>query len=116
MRKIARVLTILSIPLLVALAPSTAWATSYLDVSVALKMLLVMTDKMASPVTVGIVYDETNPASQADAASIKSIIESGSETPGVIEVKPVMISLKALSGLRNTRMAFLAQGPQCIGV
>jgi hypothetical protein len=75
MQKIVCILNILLIPLLLTLGPRAAWATNYLDVSTALKTLLVVTDKMEPPIIVGIVYDGANSASQGDAAAIKSMID-----------------------------------------
>lgn len=92
------------------LAAYPAGATDKLDLSVALKTLPLLTNKIASPATVAIIYDPANAESKSDAEEIKSIIDSGIEAPGDIKMKSQMTGTNELSKLAGSQIAFLAHG------
>jgi hypothetical protein len=87
-----------------------AWATDQLDLSVALKTLPLLTNKMTSPASVAIIYDSVSPESKADAEAIKSIIDGGMEAPGNLKLKAQLMSTSELLGLAGIQIAFLARG------
>ncbi|MGB9152941.1 MAG: hypothetical protein WCD70_07620, partial [Alphaproteobacteria bacterium] len=80
------------------------------DLSVALKTLPLLTNKIASPASVAIIYDPASPESKSDADGIKSIIDGGIAAPGDLKLKAQLMSVGDLSGLSGTPIAFLAHG------
>ena len=86
------------------------WATDQLDLSVALKTLPLLTNKMTSPAVVAIIYDPASSESKADADRIKFLIDGGLEAPGNIKLATQLTSVSELSGLSRARIAILAQG------
>ncbi|MDR3449134.1 MAG: hypothetical protein P4M15_05210 [Alphaproteobacteria bacterium] len=87
-----------------------AWATESSDLSVALKTLPLLTAQIASPATVAIIYDPANPASEADAQKMRSILESELQAPGDVKLIVRMVGTTGLSGLAGAAIAFLANG------
>lgn len=108
--RIMRILGATSILLFSLLATHPVWATNQLDLSVALKTLPLLTNKIASPAVVAIIYNPASPESKVDAEAIKSIIDSGLEAPGNIKLTARMTSTSELSGLSGAKIAFLAHG------
>jgi len=92
------------------MAASPVWATDQMDLSVALKTLPLLTNKITGPAIVAIVYDTANAESKADAEAIKAIIDSGLEAPGGVKLAAQMTGTGELSKLSGTRIAFLAHG------
>ncbi|MEJ0062561.1 MAG: hypothetical protein WDO70_05020 [Alphaproteobacteria bacterium] len=84
------------------------WATDQQDLSVALKTLPLLTNKMTSPTAIAIVYNPASAASREDAESIKSIIDGGLEAPGGIKLLARLTSTEELSGLSAVKIAFMA--------
>src|SRR5579871_6151304 len=83
-------------------------ATDRQDLSVALKTLPLLTNKIPSPAPIAIIYDPSSAESKTDAEAIKSIIDSGLEAPGDIKLVPQLVSTGELSKLSGVRIAFLA--------
>ncbi|MDR3449739.1 MAG: hypothetical protein P4M15_08370 [Alphaproteobacteria bacterium] len=81
-----------------------------MDLSVALKTLPLLTNKITGPTSVAIIYDPSNTESKADAERIKSIIDGGLQAPGDIKLITQLTSASDLSGLAAAKIAFLAQG------
>ena len=84
------------------------WATDALDLSVALKTLPLLTNKITSPATVAIIYNPAHSESKADAEAIKAIIDNGLEAPGNVKLIAQLTSTSELSKLSSAKIAFVA--------
>jgi len=92
------------------LAAYPVWATDRLDLSVALKTLPLLTNKITNPAVVAVIYDPSSAESKTDAESIKSDIDSGLEAPGGVKLAAHLTSTEELSGLSTAKIAFMARG------
>ncbi len=107
----ARLLRSLSIFYIMAsgmLTSHAALATDALDLSVALKTLPLLTNKITSPATVAVIYNPAIAESKADAETIKSIIDNGLEAPGNVKLVAELTSTSELSKLSSVKIAFVA--------
>ncbi len=103
-----RLLTAICFGLLCLCSP--AQATDQRDIATGLKTLLLLTDKMAMPATVAVLYDPTLPDSQEDAETIKNDIENGIGVPGELTLKAQLTSVEVFSPASSAKIAFVAQG------
>ena len=95
---------------LVATTAEPAWATDQLDLSVALKTLPLLTDKIAGSVKMSIVYDPASLDSKHDAEMIKATIDGGFEAHGNIKLTADLVSTLELQNVANGKLAILAHG------
>jgi len=95
-------------------AASGCWqeakATDQLDITVGLKTLPLLANKIASPAPVGIVFDPANGASKADADAIKAAIDGGLEGPGGVKLTGQMVAVSDLGKLSGAKIVILAAG------
>jgi len=89
---------------------SPALATDQKDITVGLKALPLLTDKISGSAVAAIVYDASSPASSADAEAIKAAIGSGIAAPGGVNISAIMVPTSDLSKLSQTKIAFIAKG------
>jgi hypothetical protein len=108
--KTAHRLDVICILVFNLLMPPLAWATDQQDLSVALRTLPLLTNKMTGAATVAVIYDPVSAESKADADKIKSIIDHGLEAPGDIKLTARLTSTAELSTLSGAKIAFLAHG------
>lgn len=87
-----------------------AFATDQKDISVGLKALPLLTEKISGNAVAAIVFDPNSPASAADADSIKAAIGSGIAAPGGAQITALMVPTTDLSKLSQAKIAFIAQG------
>lgn len=87
-----------------------ALATDQVDLKVAFRVLPLLTNKIVSPATVGIVYAPDNPASAAEAKTVQSLIDGGLEAPGGVTLSSVLVPANDLKKLSDVKVAFLAKG------
>lgn len=85
-----------------------AFATDVLDISTALKTLLLMNDKPSGAIVVAVVFDPAAPASKADAAAIKNNIDNGAGVPSGLNITAKLVETSALGNLSGAKVALLA--------
>lgn len=90
------------------LSPSASFATSPTDVSIGLKILLLMHEKYSGAIPIAIVYNPAIPASVTDANNIKKNIDSGVGVPEELAINAYLVSSDQINKLAGARMAFLA--------
>ncbi len=90
--------------------PSLAKETERTDILVGLKTLPMLGDPLSPPVYMGIVYDQNNPQSKADAEAIKAVLGSGAKTQEGESVTGVMVPLSDIGKLSQVKMAFVTVG------
>jgi len=99
------------------LIPSVACATDSLDISIGLRILLLMKEKYTGgPVPVAVVYNSAVPSSIADAENIKKSIEQGKGVPEELKFSPYLVSLDHADKLSGAKVAFLADNLTVDGV
>jgi hypothetical protein len=103
-------LAVLGLIAFTLLGAETAGATDQQDLAVALKTLPLLTNKIASPAVVAVLYDQAVPASKNDAEKIKSVFDGGLKAPGDIHLDVQLVGMTELSQLSKAKIAFVAEG------
>ncbi|MDR3436161.1 hypothetical protein [Telmatospirillum sp.] len=85
-------------------------ATDAFDLSVGLKTLPLLSQRIVGPVNMAIVFDPGSPESRADADAIKAAADGGAEVPGGERLVPMLVAADDLSRLKGARLLFLTQG------
>ncbi len=80
------------------------------DLSVGLKTLPLLTEKMSGAVVVAVVFDPAKPNSKAEAESIKAMIDSGMEPPGGIKLTATLVSSNEGHKMAGAKIVYIAQG------
>ena len=106
----ARTFGTLGVLLVVLLLSSAARATDQLDLSIALKTLPLLTNKMTGSTNVAVIYDPAIPATRVDAEAIKSILDNDLAPPDDLKLVTQLISTNQMSGMGTVKIAFLAHG------
>jgi hypothetical protein len=106
-RKIAVVIVLLAA--FFGAAPS-AYAMDELDLSVGLKTLPLLDNKLGGNVPVALIYNPKLPASQAEANSLYKTITGGFQAPGGIKLSAVMVSTEDLSKLTTIKVGIVTEG------
>ena len=88
----------------------SAYAMDELDLSVGLKTLALLDNKILGNVTLAIIYDPHLPDSQAEAASLQKIITGGLQVPGGLKFTAVMVSVNDLSKLSSAKVGIVTKG------
>lgn len=97
--------------LLLLATPVLAFAeTDKSDLSVGMKTLPLLTDKITGNASLAIIYDPSNPASQREAGNVKAILDSGFEAPGDLKLRGVLVPVGDLGKLSGSRVAILTGG------
>lgn len=91
-------------------ATSTLAATDEQDLSVGVKTLPLLSNKITGTVKLAIVFDPVNPASRAEANGIKAILDGGFEAPGDLKLVGVMLPVADLGMLSGNKIAVLTSG------
>jgi hypothetical protein len=102
-------LPLITLCVALACAPCTA-ATDRADLSVGMKTLPLLTNKIEGSVTVAIVFDPASPVSRDDANNIKAIFDGGLEVPGDLKLNGLLVPVNELDKMGGTRIAVLAEG------
>ena len=89
---------------------SSAWAVDQMDVSVGLKTLPLMNNKISGSAAMAVIFDPANPASKAEADEVKALIDAGLEAPGGIKISALMVPSTDLSKLSGAKIGFVAKG------
>ncbi|HEU5048161.1 MAG TPA: hypothetical protein VFT64_10005 [Rickettsiales bacterium] len=89
---------------------SVAYATDQLDISTGLKTWLLVNDRPQGKVTVAVVYDPSNPSSEADGKIIQQDIGTGVGVPGGLNVVSALVPAGDMKAISAAKIAFLATG------
>ena len=108
--KVARFAQLLVALVLVAGLPSQVFAVEKLDLSVGLKTLPLLTDKLSGTVTMAVVYDPANAASKSEADAVKAIADAGLEGPGGIKITAALVSTAELGKMAGAKLGFVTKG------
>ncbi|MTJ81939.1 MAG: hypothetical protein F8N37_13125 [Telmatospirillum sp.] len=92
------------------LPASPAQATDAVDLAVGLKTLPLLADRIASPVTMAVVFDPANPESRRDADVIKAAADASPRLSGGQALVALPVAVTDLPSLKGLRLIFLAQG------
>lgn len=87
-----------------------AMATDQLDVSVGLKTLPLLTNKITGQATMAIVFDPANAASKADADAVKALLDAGIDAPGGVKLTGQLVGVGELAKLSAAKIVVVAAG------
>lgn len=90
-------------------SPSVTLATDAMDIATGLSTLPLMNDKIYGIIPVAIIYDPGNEESIADSQNIKDDIDKGVGVPLSLSVHTKLVSIKDISQLQGSKVAFLAK-------
>jgi hypothetical protein len=85
-------------------------ATDRLDLSVGLKTLPLLTNKILGPAIVAIVFDPASAESMADADAIKGSFDEGLGGPGSVALNGVLTSASDLGAIDRAKIIVVAKG------
>jgi hypothetical protein len=85
-------------------------AADQLDLSVGLKTLPLLDNKITGATVMAIVYDPANAESKAEANTVKSIIDAGLTGPGGIKISSLMVTTAELAKLSEAKLAYVTYG------
>ena len=88
----------------------TAYATDEFDLSVELKTLPLLTNKISGTTVIAVIYNPAVPDSKTEANNIKELIDSGMEAPGEVKLSARLVSTTDLSGLGDSKIGVVAKG------
>ena len=91
-------------------ATNPALAMDGLDLSVGLKTLPLLKNKLPSNAVLAIIYDPKFPASVAEAQAINNNIDGGFEAPGGVRISALMVSVNELSKLSEAKIGIVTTG------
>ena len=85
-------------------------ATDQADLTVGIKTLPLLVDRITGTTTMAIIYDPANPASKSEADEIKSIVDKGLEAPGELKLVSKLVPVDELAALSGSKIAILTSG------
>jgi len=91
-----------------AVAP--VFATEALDVSVGLKTLPLLKNRITGTINMAIVFDPANPESRADADMIKAFADDESMAPSGDRLIGMKVAVNDLAKLKGAKVVFVAKG------
>jgi len=94
---------------LLVLSSPIAFATDQIDLSVGLKTLFLMNNKISGTVAVAVVFDPVNAESKTDAETIKNNIDSGNGIPNGLTLSAHLVSIHDLEKSPGAKVIFLAK-------
>ncbi len=97
-------------------APSVSFATDALDISIGLKILLLMKERYSGPIPVAVIYNPAVPSSVSDAESIKKNIDQGTGIPEELKFSAYLVSLNHAEKLAGAKVAFMADNLSSDGI
>ena len=92
------------------LASSALAATDQTDLSVGIKTLPLLTNKIEGSAKIAIVFDPANGASKQEAGGIKAILDAGFEAPGDLKLTGVLVPVGDLATMADSKIAILTSG------
>ncbi len=99
-----------AVVLLALLLATPAMATDQLDLSVGLKTLPLLNDKLSGSAVMAVIYDPANAESKSEADDVKTLIDAGLEVPGGVKITSLLVSTSDLAKLSGTKLAFVTKG------
>lgn len=90
--------------------PVSAAATDRLDMSVGMKTLPLLTNKISGDVEIAIIYDPANLGSRNDADEVKKIIDGGLDMPQGVKISSLMVPVSDLAKLSQAKIAYVTYG------
>lgn len=108
-QKIKKILMAASLAIAVSI-PATVWATDKTDITVGLKTLPLLSNKISGAAVMAVIYDPANAASKADADSVVAAVGDGIDAPGGVKVTTMLVATSELSKLSQVKLAFIAGG------
>lgn len=94
---------------IVSFAPVVA-DTDRDDLSVAMKVLPLLDEKLPDAVELSIVFNPSDAASKREADKIKTILDAGLQVPGGLRLISVLVPANDLNKITGTRIVVLASG------
>ena len=91
-------------------ATSAVAATDQADLSVGMKTLPLLTNKITGTASLAIIYDPANSASQQEAAGIRAILDGGFKAPGDLKLTGMLVPVGDLGKMAGSRIAILTSG------
>jgi hypothetical protein len=85
-------------------------ATDAEDLSVGIKTLPLLTNKITGTATLAIIFDPTNSASKDEASKIKAILDGGFEAPGDLKLIGILVPVSDLKRLEGSKIAVITSG------
>ncbi len=86
------------------------FATDALDLSVELKTLPLLTNKITGQAVVAIIYNPALSESKTEAESLKATIDAGVEAPGGVKLTAILVSTDNLSKLSEAKIGIVTAG------
>jgi len=110
MNKVCKLSALITLIVTSFFAMPSAYAMDELDLSVGLKTLALLDNKISGDVPLAIIYDPKLPDSEAEAASLHKIITDGFQAPGRLKLSAVMVSVDDLSKLSSAKVGIVTKG------
>lgn len=110
MNQLRSIIVLAALCFIVLLSPDVAYATDELDLSVGLKTLPLLINKISGATKLAIIFDPKIPDSKAEADQIKAVIDGGLEAPGGVQLSALLVSTENLSKLNNIKIGIVTKG------
>lgn len=94
----------------------SVFATEALDVSVGLKTLPLLKNRITGPINMAIVFDPLNPESRADADGIKAFADDEGKGLGGERLIGMKVAVNDLAKLKGAKVVFVAKGVAADGL
>jgi hypothetical protein len=91
-------------------APTCAFAMDELDLSVGLKILALLDNKISGDVPLAIIYDAKLPESQTEANSLYKTITGSFQAPAGVKLSVLMVATDDLSKLSSAKVGIVSKG------
>lgn len=96
--------------LALAMLATPAFAFEQTDLSVGLKTLPMLTNKLSGSAVAAVVYDPANADSKAEADVIKGLIDANPDAPGGVKLTSLLVGVADLAKLSGAKLAFVTKG------
>jgi hypothetical protein len=93
-----------------AFAGPASAITDKADLSVGMKTLPLLTNKIIGTARLAIIFDPANTASKEEADGIKAILDEGFEAPGDLKLTGVLLPVDDLEKMAGSKIAILTDG------
>jgi hypothetical protein len=93
----------------VSLPVHQAHATDQTDLTVGLKTLPLLNNKITGTAVAAVVFDPANAESKADADAIKAVIDGGLEAPGGVKLTSLMVPVSEIAKISGAKIAFVTK-------
>jgi hypothetical protein len=88
----------------------SAQAADKADLTVGLKTLPLLINKITGSATMAVIYDPANPASKTEADEIKGILDGGIDAPGGVKITGALVPVSELGKLSDAKLAYVTGG------